>query len=131
MKPIECKLRLHGSCKEFDGGTFPSITAAKKWIKECWDRPYTIVRTDKIKLSVPTFDDNLKFIKNVTIEVNKNLNTKDYNAICRLLPGMTVGYCAEIYDIAKNKKPIEITGFYDIRQRGIKKVKGYYINLLQ
>ena len=87
MKPIECKLRLYGSCKEFDGGTCPSITSAKKWIRECWDSPYTIARLDKMKLSVPTFDDNLKFVKHVTIEVNKKLNTEDYNAICQLLYG--------------------------------------------
>ena len=130
MKPIECELVLHGSCKQFSGGTYPSITAAKKWIKECWDRPYTIVRKDKIKISVPTFDDNLRFVKNVTIEIKKKGDSKDYNDVCRLLPGSPCGYCPAIYHIAETKKPIQITEFYDIRQKNVRKLKGYYINVL-
>jgi hypothetical protein len=44
MKPQAVKLRLHGKYKEIDGGAFASIAAAKKWIKECWNLPYTIVK---------------------------------------------------------------------------------------
>ena len=44
MKAQKCKIRLHGSCTEILTGEFPSISAARKWVKECWDRPYTIVR---------------------------------------------------------------------------------------
>jgi hypothetical protein len=44
MKKQPCKLRLHGFYREIDGGTFPSIAAAKRWIASCWDRPYTIVK---------------------------------------------------------------------------------------
>jgi hypothetical protein len=44
MKKVKCKLILHGSCKQLDWGIFESITAAKKYVRECWDRPYTIVK---------------------------------------------------------------------------------------
>jgi hypothetical protein len=41
---IKCKIRLHGIRRETLTGEFDSISNAKKWIKDCWDRPYTIVR---------------------------------------------------------------------------------------
>ena len=44
MKPIKCRLIFHGSCKQIDMGIFKSISAAKKYTSECWDRPYTIIR---------------------------------------------------------------------------------------
>lgn len=43
MKRKKCRIRLHGIRKETLTGEFDSISAAKKWIRECWDRPYTIV----------------------------------------------------------------------------------------
>jgi len=43
MKAIKCNLYLHGSFKQHGGFEFPSISAAKKYVRECWDRPYTIV----------------------------------------------------------------------------------------
>jgi len=49
MKPIKCRLRLHGIRREIDGGEFPSISAAKKWVQNCWYRPYTIVRLSEDK----------------------------------------------------------------------------------
>jgi len=42
MKPIKCRLILHGVCREIDWGEFPSISAAKQYVKECWERPYSI-----------------------------------------------------------------------------------------
>lgn len=42
MKPIKCQLIFHGACSQIDMGTFPSIRAAKKYVNECWERPYTI-----------------------------------------------------------------------------------------
>lgn len=42
-KGIRCMLLLHGCCKEINIGTFESKRAAKKYVSECWDRPYTIV----------------------------------------------------------------------------------------
>lgn len=42
MKAKRCRLILHGSYKEHDMGIFESISAAKKYVRECWDRPYTI-----------------------------------------------------------------------------------------
>lgn len=47
MSKIKCKLILHGMYREIDGGTFNSITDAKKWIRSCWDRPYTIIKLNK------------------------------------------------------------------------------------
>jgi len=48
-KAIECKLILHGGFKQHELGTFPSKAAARKYAKECWDRPYTIkpIKTEK------------------------------------------------------------------------------------
>ena len=43
-KPIKCRLIFHGSYKEINMGIFNSISAAKKYVSECWDRPYTIKR---------------------------------------------------------------------------------------
>jgi hypothetical protein len=44
MKAQKCKIRLHGICKEILTGEFESITAAKRWVQDCWNRPYTIVK---------------------------------------------------------------------------------------
>lgn len=42
-KKVRCKLIFHGSCKQIDMGEFESKSAAKKYVSECWDRPYTII----------------------------------------------------------------------------------------
>lgn len=44
MKAQKCIIRLHGIRRETVTGEFESITAAKRWIQSCWDRPYTIVK---------------------------------------------------------------------------------------
>lgn len=44
MKSQKCVIRLHGSSREIVTGEFDSIAKAKKWVRECWDRPYTIVK---------------------------------------------------------------------------------------
>ena len=49
MKKIPCKLILHGSFKEHGGFKFPSITEAKKYVQECWGRPYTIIKLNQNK----------------------------------------------------------------------------------
>ena len=49
MKKIPCKLILHGSFKEHGGFKFPSITEAKKYVQECWDRSYTIIKLNQNK----------------------------------------------------------------------------------
>jgi hypothetical protein len=41
-KAKKCNLILHGTYKEHTGFQFESISAAKKYVRECWDRPYTI-----------------------------------------------------------------------------------------
>jgi hypothetical protein len=43
-KSIPCKIRLHGATREILTSEFSSIEKAKKWVRECWDRPYTIVK---------------------------------------------------------------------------------------
>ena len=48
MKAQKCKIRLHGSRREILTGEFESVSAAKKWIRDCWDRPYTIVKIKTI-----------------------------------------------------------------------------------
>ena len=42
MKAKKCRLIFHGCCREIDMGIFDSIAAAKKYVSECWDRPYSI-----------------------------------------------------------------------------------------
>lgn len=44
MKAQKCKIRLHGSSREILTGEFESIAAAKRWVQDCWNRPYTIVK---------------------------------------------------------------------------------------
>jgi len=44
MKKIKCNLVLHGISREINIGEFQSIAAAKKYVSECWNRPYSIKR---------------------------------------------------------------------------------------
>jgi hypothetical protein len=44
MRPIRCKLIFHGIRREIDMGIFESISKAKQYVSECWDRPYTIIK---------------------------------------------------------------------------------------
>ena len=46
-KAIPCFIRLHGASRETSTSEFPSVKSAKKWVSECWDRPYTIVKGKK------------------------------------------------------------------------------------
>lgn len=41
-KAKKCRLIFHGIRREIDMGEFDSIAAAKKYVRECWSRPYTI-----------------------------------------------------------------------------------------
>jgi hypothetical protein len=41
-KAKKCRLIFHGIRREIDMGIFESISHAKKYVSECWDRPYTI-----------------------------------------------------------------------------------------
>ena len=43
-KSIKCRVRLHGVRRETLSDEFPSVAAAKRWVKSFWDRPYTIVK---------------------------------------------------------------------------------------
>lgn len=86
-----------------------------------------------INIQVPTFDEfkSLKFDGYKIVKIKNKPDSKDYQKITHLLPGLPQGYCSGFYDIGKNKKPIEITRFYDGRQgKGLKKLKGYFITVL-
>ena len=50
-KPIKCYIRLHGATREIPMGEFSSISEARKWVRECWDRPYTIVRKKDLQVT--------------------------------------------------------------------------------
>ena len=43
MKKKKCRLIFHGITREIDMGIFESISSAKKYVKDCWNRPYTII----------------------------------------------------------------------------------------
>lgn len=43
MKAKKCKLIVHTRYKEIEFGVFPSISKARKYVKECITQPYTIV----------------------------------------------------------------------------------------
>jgi hypothetical protein len=38
----KCRLIFHGIRREINMGIFESISHAKKYVNECWNRPYTI-----------------------------------------------------------------------------------------
>jgi hypothetical protein len=80
---------------------------------------------------VPQFNEfeNYKFTGLKEVKIKNKPNTKDYNKVTKALPGMCVGYCPAIYTIAETNKPIEVVDFYDIRQKGVKKLKGHFITL--
>lgn len=67
MKKVKCLLRLHGSYREIHLN-FDSIAEAKRYVKECWDKPYTIVKLKENKEELFYFDD----------WVNDMLNNSDY-----------------------------------------------------
>lgn len=87
-----------------------------------------------ITIQIPTFDEfnNYKFVKFVKVKVKNKMDSKDYGKITKLLPGVPQGYCGKIYTIAKTKKPIDVTSFYDIRQNRkiLRIMKGNFITVL-
>lgn len=48
-KKIKCTLVMHGIRSEINMGEFESISKAKKYVSECWDRPYTIIKQNNNK----------------------------------------------------------------------------------
>lgn len=44
MKAIPCKLILCGKWREISMGDFKSISAAKKYVSECWNGPYYLIK---------------------------------------------------------------------------------------
>jgi len=42
-KAQKCILIFHGACKEINMGEFESKAKAKKFVSECWNRPYSII----------------------------------------------------------------------------------------
>ena len=43
-RAIKCRLIFHGVRREIDMGDFDSILKAKQYVRECWNRPYTIIK---------------------------------------------------------------------------------------
>lgn len=43
MKKRKCKVLLHGALRQYEM-SFDSITEAKNWIRNCWNKPYTIIK---------------------------------------------------------------------------------------
>jgi len=82
-------------------------------------------------LIVPQFDrDTLQFTGNIEVKIKNKPNTADYNKVAKKLPGLTLGYCEQLYTIGQTEKPIEITSFYDVRQgKDVNKLKGFFIKL--
>jgi hypothetical protein len=81
-------------------------------------------------LLVPAFDYENKFTGYKKVKVKNKLDHKDENKVLGFLPGIPQGYCPALSKITETKEPIEITRFYDIRQRGVKKLKNYFITVL-
>lgn len=80
-------------------------------------------------LLVPQFNEQRKFIGTKEVKVKNKMDNKDYQKVTKHLPGFAVGYCSELYRIAETQKPIEITRFYDARQRGLNGLKNYFITV--
>jgi hypothetical protein len=84
-------------------------------------------------LLVPTFkyvqNQGYKFKGHKEVKVKNRMNSKDYIKVTSVLPGLPVGYCSELYDITEKQKPIEVTRFYDLRQNGVKQLKGHFITI--
>jgi hypothetical protein len=81
-------------------------------------------------LIIPKFE-NSKFISYQEIEIPDNPKHEDEMKVINELPGTPCGYCPALQTIAINKKPIEITRFYDSRQKGLNKLRNFYIALKQ
>jgi len=71
-----------------------------------------------------------EFTGYVQVEVNDQPNDADYQKVTSILPGIPCGYCPALYEIGKTRQPIPITSFYDSRQRGVNKLKCYFISIL-
>ncbi len=80
-----------------------------------------------MKIIIPKFDEKIKFAGYKTVSVKKHMDFEDEQKILQELPGFPQGYCSSLGKITQTKTPIELTRFYDIRQRGSTKLRGYYI----
>lgn len=89
-------------------------------------------------LLVPTFSEvwpigathhTHQFKEYTELEVNDEPTGDDYQKVTRLLPGIPCGFCGAFETSVKTGKPIPITSFYDIRQRGVNKLKNYFITV--
>lgn len=80
-------------------------------------------------LLVPTFDYEYTFMGYVEVKVKNKMDNEDYNKVISMLPGYAQGYCPALYTITETKEPLSISNFYDIRQKGAKKLKNYFISV--
>lgn len=76
---------------------------------------------------VPTFTNDLEFKAYKKIKIKNKPSQKCYDKVSKLLPGICQGYCINFFKIFELKRLINVVEFYDIRQRGIKKLKKYCI----
>jgi hypothetical protein len=81
-------------------------------------------------LLVPSFDYENNFIGYKEVKVKNKMDHKDENKVLNILPGFKQGYCPALSKITETREPIEITRFYDVRQRGVKKLKNLFITIL-
>ena len=79
----------------------------------------------------PKLFGNMKVTSYKEIEIPDNPNHEDEMKVINEFPGTPCGYCMALQTIAVNKKPIEITRFYDSRQKGLNKLRNFYISLKQ
>jgi len=81
-------------------------------------------------IQVPKFDIYLKFVGYTTVEVKDIMDYDDEQKVIHELPGIPQGYCPALGKILETKQSIEITRFYDSRQR-TKLLKGHYITVIE
>jgi hypothetical protein len=81
------------------------------------------------KIIVPKFNIDNNFIGYKIVMVSNKMTDEDQEKVRSELPGIPQGFCPALGRILITKKPIEITRFYDSRQR-TKKLKNLYISLV-
>ena len=82
-------------------------------------------------LLVPTFDYENTFTGYKEVKVKNKMDREDERKVMTLLPGFPQGYCPALSTITETKEPLSISNFYDIRQKGAKKLKNYFITVKQ
>jgi hypothetical protein len=82
-------------------------------------------------IQIPLFDEKIKFTGFTTVNVKNKIDYKESCKIISRLPGIPVGYCASIYKLGNGVDKIELPRFYDARQKGVNKLKNFYITIIK